>query len=239
MASYDPTLKAPKCEHVHHSGSCTTQGTGLLNGKANSVEKYPPNTIDDCEDGASGKYKQTESIEAITITASDAGTGGVLTAGAKARVTARVYTFEDGADDVADFYYTSDLKSPVDWKLIGSKAAGAAGIVTITSNEFVLPRAEVQAVRVNYRWTGGAPLASPCSGGEYDDVDDLIYVVDTTGSIVPLETEFKPGPITTPQALAAAPVNCDELDEDRCTAALSCEWEVDSLFDLGECVVST
>ena len=76
MASYNSCLGVPKCGLVHSSGSCTTFGTKLLNGKANSVEQNPPNAIDECTDGSWGVHQMDESIGAITITASNAVIGG-------------------------------------------------------------------------------------------------------------------------------------------------------------------
>jgi len=232
LAVYDPALGAPKCGSVHSSGKCTTLGTKMLNGKMNSVEQNPPNSLDACSDGPGGSYgldpvtgedngNGDESIEAITVSAAD---GGVLTAGGLARITARVYSWGNGNTDRADFYYAVDPQNPV-WEHISTRKAGSGGITDIESVTFVLPSSGLQAVRVNFRFYG---QRSSCSGGSYDDVDDLVFAVETT-SPEALALSLPAGP---PKAKPSVEndveeqrVDCPELPLDRCKAALDvCAW---------------
>jgi len=228
-ASYDPALGAPKCNLVHPSGTCTTVGTELLNGKENTVEQNPPNTIDNCEDGGFGEYKKAESIEAITVTASDANSGGVLSAGGKAVIKARVYAYQTGEEDMADFYYTSTPEDPV-WIYISSAPATSGGFIDIRSDEFTLSSSGMQAVRVNYRWIGESIYTSSCSEGQYDDVDDLIFMVDTTSADSATKTTsnlFK-----NPQPSTIKPITCAQQNMQRCELAERfCEWN-HNLFHL-------
>merc|ERR1711862_807350 len=181
-------------------------------------------------DGSSGVYKKAESIEAISVTASDAASGGVLRAGGKAMIKARVFAFQTGAEDMADFYYTSSPGDPV-WTYVGSATPSSGGFVNVQSEEFPLPKAGMQAVRVNYRWIGESMYASSCSGGSFDDVDDLIFTVDTT-SAGEIDSAAIPDHVGAPQPLVIQ-INCAQHEMERCVAAEQfCEWR-ENLFSLG------
>jgi len=246
-ASFDSALGAPKCGLVHPSGSCTTFGTELLNGKANSVEQNPPNSLDECADGSEGVYKEAESIEAVSVTASDAASGGVLRAGGRARIKARVYAYQTGNEDMADFFYTSTPEDPI-WIYVSSAPAPSGGFVNVLSEEFVLPSVGAgarAAVRVNYRWTGESLYASSCSGGRFDDVDDLVFAVEAGeansfgfAAADPAGLGFAAAPDilgAPPPPPASPPVDCARHGERRCVVAEQfCEWreEKRGLFSL-------
>ena len=120
--------------------------------------------------------------------------------------------------DTADFYYATDASSP-DWELIRSVGAGGGGEQTLTV-EYQLPASAsfgFQAVRVNFRYSG---QQSPCSGGAYDDTDDLAFsvIAGDAGSIV---TQ----PDLIELSLDLQIINCELLVKERCVAASSsCLW---------------
>jgi hypothetical protein len=166
VAEYDGLPPAPMCTSI---GSSCTSGD-LLDGKANNIEPNPPNTLDACTDGPYGSYHGDESIDKITVSAVG---GGQLQAGRLAEIEAKVWAWSDGSYDTADFYYTDDVSSTPTWTLIGSLPAGGSGLRTLKI-QYLLPESPVQAVRVNFRYFGSQ---SSCSGGNWDDVDDLVFTV--------------------------------------------------------------
>ena len=158
----------PACPRI--GVGCTTEGTGLLNGRANLTGFGPSsNTLDSCVDGSYGSYMIEESNDSLTITSDSYH----LIAGNEAYVVAKVWAWGDGQSDAADFYYTTNL-TEANWTYIGTVVPSAGGFQKLRSPNFTLPSAENQAVRVNFRYGG---LPSPCSGNAYDDTDDLMYSV--------------------------------------------------------------
>lgn len=210
VAEYDSLLGAPKCTSV---GSSCTSGT-LLDGKGNNIEPNPPNTLDSCTDGPYGSYHGDESIDKITVSA----IGGQLQAGGLAEVEAQVWAWSTGAYDTADFYYTDNVNSVPVWTLIGSLPAGGSGLRTLKL-EYILPESPVQAVRVNFRYSGSQ---SSCSGGSWDDVDDLVFSV---GSSVAGDKETrKPKPV--PDLMPMQSSHCALIgDRKRCDEASVCKWQ--------------
>ncbi|MFL5343465.1 MAG: M20/M25/M40 family metallo-hydrolase [Hyalangium sp.] len=163
-ATFDATLKAPKCATV---GIGCDSGT-LLNGRgALGPEVNKPNTINaTCADGASGTYHSDESIDGLTVTTNS---GGNLAAGQVVKIQAKVYSYSTTSDTL-DLYYTANASSPT-WTLIGSYHPSATGSTTISAT-YTLPTGSLQAIRANFRYQGAA---SSCSTGAYDDHDDLIF----------------------------------------------------------------
>jgi len=222
------------------SESCTTLGTGpagelqgeLLSAKETWGEPNGPNTLDTCFDGNGGAYKQAESVEAITV---EAVGGGVLKAGGKAKVIAKVYTYGNGQNRV-DFYYSSTPGPNPKWKPIVTDVGVKGGLINVVSEKYILPAAELQAVRVSIRWIGENPTSSPCptltGKGVYSDVDDLSFVVDTTSSGGMLAFALpQPGSVEMPQPSEEPQIDCSEVVEsDRCAAAIDCEWRSVSIL---------
>ena len=158
----------PKCPT--RGAGCSTDGTSLLAGrKGMSGSSSKSNTLDSCVDGSSGTYLSDESNEALTITSDFYH----LVAGQEAYVVAKVWAYGTGESDTADFYYTTNpTVLPLNWTYIGSETLSGGGYQYVTSPSFTLPSAEEQAVRVNFRHKGSEP--SSCSGGSFDDTDDLM-----------------------------------------------------------------
>ena len=93
-----------------------------------------------------------------------------------ARIEAKVLSYKNGEYSNADFYYSADAYSP-SWTLIRTVPATTGGMQSI-SIEYELPEGNIQAIRVNHRYVGHQ---SSCTGGAYDDVDDLAFIVGAGG----------------------------------------------------------
>jgi leucyl aminopeptidase len=165
-ATFDATLKAPKCGTV---GAGCDSGT-LLNGRGGlGPEVNRPNTIGGtCVDGTSGTYHSDESNDRLKVATTD---GTALAAGKQVTVTATVWAYSSTTDTL-DLYRAPNANSPV-WTLIGSYKPSGSGARTITAT-YTLPTGSLQAIRANFRYQG---TASTCSPGSYDDHDDLIFAV--------------------------------------------------------------
>jgi leucyl aminopeptidase len=165
-ATYDATLKAPKCGAAGIGCDSST----LLTGRGNvGPEVNKSNTINaTCTDGNSGAFHSDESVDRVKVSTVD---GTNLAAGKQVTIEATVWSYSNTADK-ADIYYTSNASSPT-WTLLGTFAPGGTGVRTITAN-YTLPAGALQAVRVNFRYNGAV---STCTTGAYDDHDDLIFAV--------------------------------------------------------------
>ncbi|MFY0571461.1 M20/M25/M40 family metallo-hydrolase [Archangium lansingense] len=165
-ATYDATLKAPRCTAA---GAGCDSGS-LLNGRGGlGPEVNKPNTINaSCTDGASGTYHSDESNDRLKVATTD---GTNLAAGKQVTVTATVWAYS-ASSDTLDLYYTANASSP-SWTLIGSYKPSGSGVQTITAN-YTLPAGANQAIRANFRYQGSA---GTCTTGSYDDRDDLIFSV--------------------------------------------------------------
>lgn len=211
LAEFDSALGVLKCSDV---GPSCTSGL-LLDGKANNVEPNPPNTLDACTDGADGSYHADESIDAITVTAVG---GGALQAGGLAEIEAKVWAWSDGAYDFADFYYTDSVNNAPVWTLINTVPANGGGLRSLKV-EYKLPESSIQAVRVNFRFSG---YQSSCTGGSWDDVDDLVFAVAPATEGITEVRAPKPVPALKPMQSS----HCTVIgDRKRCIEASVCEWQ--------------
>ena len=166
-AVYNGGLGAPECAVA--GSSCDSQA--LLDGVANAgPEPNQPNTLDSCTDGTSGSYHSDESNDRIFVTTLD---GTDFVEGATVRVDATVWAWTTPSDDTLDLYYAADANNPT-WVFIDSITPSVAGAQTLSAT-YTLPSGTLQAVRANFRYQGSA---SSCSGGNYDDADDLVFAVN-------------------------------------------------------------
>eukprot|EP00571_Detonula_confervacea_P013210 CAMPEP_0172298404 /NCGR_PEP_ID=MMETSP1058-20130122/1079_1 /TAXON_ID=83371 /ORGANISM="Detonula confervacea, Strain CCMP 353" /LENGTH=1052 /DNA_ID=CAMNT_0013007679 /DNA_START=26 /DNA_END=3184 /DNA_ORIENTATION=- len=211
VATFVPSLGVLKCSAI---GASCTSGL-LLDGTANNNEPNPPNTLDSCTDGPYGSYHYDESIDKITVAAVG---GGQLQAGSVAEIQAQVYAWSSGSADTADFYYAAAINTAPVWTLIGSLPAGGAGLRTLTV-QYTLPAGADQAVRVNFRYGGSQ---NPCSGGSWDDVDDLAFSVGTTSSMVAGALKSNPVPELHP---LQSSICADIGSMLRCDAVPVCKWQ--------------
>lgn len=164
-AVYDAARGAPGCQTVGSGCDSMT----LLDGVGSS-ETHTPNTLfDSCQDGFSGTYHDDESIDRIRITTVS---GDPLAAGEDVSVEVDVWAWSSFSYDTLDLYYSADAESPT-WIHVSSLQPSASGAQTLSAT-YTLPTGSLQAVRANYRYNGSA---SSCSGGSYDDADDLYFAV--------------------------------------------------------------
>lgn len=216
VAAYDSSMRAPACTTV---GTSCTSG-GLLDGTAGNQEPNGGlNAIDGCADGSSGTYHVDESVDAITVSSLG---GGMLEAGGLVRIEAKVWAYGQGTYDAADFYWATDaadLASP-GWNHIGTVPADGPELRTLAV-EHQLSMETVQAVRVVFRY-GGSP--GSCTGGNYDDHDDLVFAVqEGSGDGAPPAKMPKPVPAAKPLDPSAC---ASVADEDRCDALSVCRWDI-------------
>lgn len=169
-AVYNSTLKAPECSTV---GTSCDSGPSLLLGRdhiSGGAEPNQPNTINNsCADGTTGVFHSDESDDRIVVTSTS---GGALTHGTTATVSATVWAYAGFSSDALDLYYAANANSP-SWVFIKTIVPTKAGAQTL-STTFTLPTGSLQAVRAQFRYLG---RASSCTTGPYNDHDDLIFAV--------------------------------------------------------------
>ncbi len=169
-AVYNTTLKAPGCATV---GVSCDSGASLLLGRdtlSGGAEPHQPNTINNsCADGTSGTFHSDESNDRLKIASTS---GGPLTHGTTATVTATVWAWSGYTSDSLDLYYAANANSPT-WVFIKTIKPTKAGAQNLSAT-FTLPTGALQAVRAQFRYVGSA---SACTVGAYNDHDDLIFAV--------------------------------------------------------------
>ncbi|MCP4572183.1 MAG: hypothetical protein GY838_07485, partial [bacterium] len=170
-AVYDAGLGAPACAVA--GSSCDSPA--LLDGRAGlGPEPNQPNTLDSCSDGTSGTYHDDESSDRIVVSTLD---GTDFTEGATVRVEVTVWAWSSGSSDSLDLYYATDADSP-SWNYLSTLYPPGGGLQTL-STTYALPDGALQAVRASFRYQGSP---SSCSGGSYDDADDLVFAVKTVAA---------------------------------------------------------
>jgi subtilisin family serine protease/PKD repeat protein len=171
IASYDASLKAPRCGEL---GAYCDTGT-LVKGRGTmGPESNAPNTINNsCADGSSGTYQTDESLERIRISTVD---GSPFAPGKTVKVEFTVWAWSTGTSDSLDIYYTGNANNP-SWTFLATLKPSAGG-AQVLSATYSLPAGALQAVRGNFRYNG---TAGSCSTGSYDDRDDLVFPTETSG----------------------------------------------------------
>jgi subtilisin family serine protease len=171
MASYDSVRKVPACTTV---GAYCDTGV-LVDGRGTmGPEKNAPNTLNSsCADGNSGTYHSDESLDRLRVSTLD---GSPLAPGKTVKIQATVWSWSSGTSDSLDLYYTSDVSNPT-WTFLTTlkPAAGGAQVLSAT---YTLPAGGLQAVRGNFRYSS---TAGSCTTGGYDDRDDLVFAVGSSG----------------------------------------------------------
>jgi len=175
IALFDNNFGTPRCESI--TTSCDTGSLVVGRGAMSPSEPNHPNTIDGCADGNSGSFHSAESLDRIIVKSNDPQPDVVLKAGGNATITATVYSWSTFTDH-ADFFYAANA-SKVDWKYIGSVKPSKSGLADITMTYTLPAGAENQAVRVQFRYEqfGSSPSTNPCFTGNYNDRDDLVFMV--------------------------------------------------------------
>jgi hypothetical protein len=172
-AHWEPSLGVPECD----ASTPSCDSLDLLKGRGwSGPEAGAPNTLDGCIDGSiGGGYHDLESIERIRVSQVD---NQPLTAGRQVRFEVNVWAYSRGYQaDSLDLYYTADATHP-SWTYLKTLYPSGPGSNWLTAY-YTLPAGDLQAVRANLRAYGSA---SPCSPGQFDDHDDLVFAVftDTT-----------------------------------------------------------
>jgi Big-like domain-containing protein/immune inhibitor InhA-like protein len=167
-ATYDATLKAPKCGSV--GISCDTGASLVLGRAALGPEPNQPNTINNsCADGTSGAFHSDESNDRLKVATTD---GSNFAPGKTVTISATVWAWTTPSSDRLDLYYAANANSPT-WTFLTTLTPAAGGAQTLTAN-YTLPTGALQAVRAQFRYTGSA---GTCTSGGYNDRDDLIFAV--------------------------------------------------------------
>jgi PKD repeat protein len=176
IASYDASLKAPRCAEL---GAYCDTGT-LVKGRGTmGPEQNAPNTLGGtCVDGNSGTYQSDESLERIRISTVD---GSALAPGKTVKVEMSVWSWSTGTSDSLDIYYTGDANNP-SWTFLATLKPSAGG-AQVLSATYTLPAGNLQAVRGNFRYSG---TAGSCTTGGYDDRDDLVFPTVSGGPQPPV-----------------------------------------------------
>ncbi len=205
-AAYDPLLKVPAC-----TTAVDYCDSGRLLWLKGSKEANAPNTLDGCNDGVQQTYPHAMGIHRIRVARAD---GTALAVGKRVRIDVEVYVYDETLESV-DLYYTSDATQP-SWTYITTIRPSQSGS-QILSAEYRLPEGSMQAVRVNHQSRWQPAPASPCSYGNQDDHDDLVFAVttepDTTAPSAVL-TSPSPGAVLTGMATATATAS-DDFDVTR------------------------
>ncbi len=174
FAAFDTTLEAPACTSV-----LPVCRTGQLTyGRATlGPEPNQPNTLvgSRCADGGSGSIHFDESVDSISIATVD---GSNLAVGKPVAIDVKVWSYSNFTEDRLDLYAAADATNPV-WNYLGTFEPQAGGSQTLSA-KYSIPAGgsstpSLQAIRANFRYSG-AP--DPCSGGAFDDRDDLVFAAD-------------------------------------------------------------
>jgi leucyl aminopeptidase len=167
-ATYDATLRAPKCATV--GISCDSGASLLLGRSTKGPEPNYPNTINaTCADGTSGTFHVDESNDRLKISTVD---GTNLAAGKSVRIDATVWAYSSYTSDKLDLYYAANANAP-SWTFIATLTPPGSGARTLSAT-YTLPAGSLQAIRAQFRYSGSA---GTCTSGGYNDRDDLIFAV--------------------------------------------------------------
>jgi len=229
-AVYDSGLGAPRCS----TPGSECDSVGLLDGRANlGPEPNQPNTLDTCTDGTSGTYHSDESNDRIVVRTLD---GADFSEGATVEIEATVWAWSTGSSDTLDLYHAADANNPT-WVHVASIVPPGGGAQALSA-QVTLPAGSLQAVRANFRYQG---TQSPCSGGSYDDADDLVFAVGSGSSGCTGDAECDDGlycngveVCNAGSCEAGTPVTCDDgigCTVDSCDeTADACDYSPDDAF---------
>jgi hypothetical protein len=218
-ATYDPTLKAPRCLTV--DSFCDSGG--LIDGRANvGPEVNTPNTLaSSCADGTVGNYHSDESLDRLKVSTVD---GTPLAVGKTVKIEASVWVYSATADFL-DLYFAPDATAPVWTPIATGLLATTPQTLQVVSTTFVLPSATLPAIRAGWRYLGSA---AACTSSSFDDHDDLVLALAPSGPPVNQPPVVNAGPdqtVTLPApASLAGTVTDDGLPNPP--AAFTTTWSV-------------
>jgi alpha-tubulin suppressor-like RCC1 family protein len=167
-ASYDSTLKVPRCSGV--ASGCDSGS--LVNGRGPVGPEFnAPNTLGgSCADGISGAYRSDESVERVKVYTTD---GTNLAPGKQVTLEVEVWAYSGYTSDALDLYYAADASNP-SWTFITTLVPAGPGAQTLAVNYTLPTGGGTQAVRAAFRYMGSP---GTCTSGSYDDRDDLAFAV--------------------------------------------------------------
>merc|ERR1712048_153185 len=97
--------------------------------------------------------------------------------GERVIVSADVHAWSDGQSEVAVDIYHAVSGSDAVWNLVHSEVVGS-GVTTVSSEHLLPGGSPNQVFRVDIRYGGTYSTdGTGCSGGQYDDTDDLVFTV--------------------------------------------------------------
>ncbi len=134
----------------------------------NMPEPNSPNTIDGCEDGSSGTYLDSESIESITITSQNS----FFKTGDTVDVDIKVYC--DSTFDNLNLAYTNNIDN-LQWDIKDNKQCTSTGLRTFSTSFTLDNNVGQHAIRGVFGF--GLSSDKVCGNGDYDDNDDLVIYV--------------------------------------------------------------
>jgi len=182
MATFDSTLKVPKCTDTDSS---ICDSGYLLDGIGNSTggELNSPNALNGCYDANVSIYHANMfSVDRVVISSVD---GGRLMTDTNATIETTLwivplpdaYVYLYGFTSV-DVWYVPNI-SWSNWTLVMTMTPKSGGVETFTTPQFTLEAGDVQAVKVIMRYTN-SPYVLPnvCSVPPFHtDNDDLVFAV--------------------------------------------------------------
>jgi subtilisin family serine protease len=179
IASHDPVLGVPRCATL--GDQCDSME--LLAGRGSNLgpEQHQPNTLGgSCADGEGslyGLYQFDPSLERLKVLRVD---GTPFATGKEVTIQASFWASLEPGGERLDLYYAADANAP-SWTYLTTLAPFSSGYQTLSAT-YLLPSGSLQAVRGVYRSHG---VPSPCSPGEMDDHDDLVFPVGTDVDTTP------------------------------------------------------
>ncbi|WP_224365339.1 Ig-like domain-containing protein [Hyalangium versicolor] len=165
-AVYDATRQVPTC--TTFDSVCDT--TNLVQGRY-TTESHTPNSLNrSCSDGPGGTvYGQIDRLKVTSIN------GAPFAQGQRVRIDAYV-SFASSSMVTIELYAASNATSPT-WTNLKTFTVSALKPMVL-STEYDLPLGGLQAVRAQFL-APGSGTGSPCNGGYYNEVDDLVFAVAT------------------------------------------------------------
>lgn len=192
-----------------------------------TAEPNAPNTIDGCEDGGSGTYLDSESIESITVTSLD---HSYFKIGDSVNVEIQVYC--DDLSDKLNFVYSNSI-GDIDWKVKDREQCSSTGLQTLSKTFSLDDNIGQHAVRGVFSLS----LLPATSCGQDDPQDDwadtddvVIYVKECNSGSDCVDTEC--------DQLDSSVVGCyagtfrDYHDRtNNCLGDFSCETKACTVYD--------
>lgn len=172
--SYTDFKRAEPADYCNSSPCIIPSSKISSRDNLNTPEPNSPNTIDNCDDGKSGTYPSTESIESMTITSLNHTffkTGDTIRADINVNCV--------GTTDNLNFVYTADKDNP-QWQVISQEQCPSAGSKTLSKTFTLGSNAGYHALRGAFDFSLSQNAA--CAQSNYADNDDVAILVKECNS---------------------------------------------------------